>query len=43
VVGFSIKHFARKAGGSGGCRIYKLPANIPPPPRKQILAVPENK
>ena len=40
---FSTKCSARKARGPGGCRAYKLSANSPLPPQKQILTVAENK
>lgn len=40
---FSTKCSARKARGSGCCRVYKLSANSPLPPQKQILTVAENK
>ena len=40
---FSTKCSARKARGLGCCRIYKLYANSPLPPQKQILTVAENK
>ena len=39
----SSKCSARKARGLGGCRVYKLSANSPLPPQKQILTVAENK
>ena len=40
---FSTKCSARKARGPGGCRVYKLYANSPLPPQKQILIVAESK
>jgi len=40
---FSTKCPAIKARGAGDCRIYKLSANSPLPPQKQILSVTDNK
>ncbi|KAL8577294.1 hypothetical protein ACOMHN_062803 [Nucella lapillus] len=40
---FSTKCSARKARGSGGCKVFQLSSNSPLPPQNQVLSIPENK
>ncbi|KAL8624434.1 hypothetical protein ACOMHN_034682 [Nucella lapillus] len=40
---FSTKCSARKARGSGSCKVFQLSCNSPLPPQNQVLSIPENK